>query len=117
MLHYRVLRAVNSGFPFAILAIYVAAFILAMGLMFVFPPGTLLLLGLGLAGLAGVLVVGKTLGGLEHLAARLILRGGACPSCGQRMQTSRNESMPWQCEGCTKVFLPSGEEEDAQQRA
>ena len=112
MFHYRMMRSINGGYPLVVLGLYITAFILALCLMFIFPPGTLLLLGFGLAGLVGVLIVGRTLGAMEHFIARTILRGGACPSCGHRMQTSRDEADVWQCEACDAVFRPDGAQKE-----
>lgn len=111
MLRYRFFRAIARGYPFVVLALYIGAFFIALTLMFVFPPATLLLLGFGLAGLVGVALVGKTLAAVEHLVARRILAGGACPGCGHRMQTMRDAASRWRCEFCEVVFLPGGLEE------
>ena len=46
---YRVMRAIDRGYPLAVLWLYVGAFAVAMALMFVFPPGSLIMMGLGLA--------------------------------------------------------------------
>ncbi|MCP3903282.1 MAG: hypothetical protein GY715_06565 [Planctomycetes bacterium] len=108
MLHYRIIRAFNHGYPLVMLGLYVGSLILAMGLMFVFPPGTLLLLGLGLASLGIVILFARLLEMLEHLLARLILRSGTCPNCGRRMQTIHDEERPWTCESCERVFSATG---------
>jgi len=115
MLHYRVLRAISDVYPTAVLGCYVAAMIVALAMMFIFPPGTLLLLGFGLAGLVLVVLLYRLLTMVVRADARLILGGGACPCCGRRMQTQRDESRPWACEWCEVTFLPSGAETDGVQ--
>ncbi len=111
MFHYRVVRAINGGYPMVVLGLYIMAFLLAFCLMFIFPPGTLLLLGFGLAGLVGVFIVGRMLGAVEHSIARAILRGGACPSCGHRIETIRDDGASWRCGMCEIVFRPDGSEQ------
>ena len=110
MLCYRILRTIHRGYPLAVFWIYVALFFLAMSLMFVFPPGTLILLGLSLASLVAVILIAKLLGLLLHLTARVTLNAGVCPGCGHRSEHRRDTAAAWQCEHCGVVFLPNGTE-------
>ncbi|MHC5114806.1 MAG: hypothetical protein ACYTGP_10315 [Planctomycetota bacterium] len=108
MLHYRLIRAFNHGYPMVMMGLYIGAMFLALALMFIFPPGTLLLLGLGLASLGIVVLVARVMEIVEHASARWILRSGACPTCGRRMQTIRDETRPWTCEWCEHTFATNG---------
>jgi hypothetical protein len=110
MLSYRILHGISQSFSLAVLWAYIGAFLLAMALMFVFPPATILLLWLGLMGLGAVVIVGKLLDVVVRSVARLILRGGACPRCGRRMQSARDPGVSWDCEACAAVFEPDGRE-------
>ena len=113
MFHYRVLRAINEVYPIAVLGCYVTAMFVALLLMFIFPPGTLLLFGFGLASLVVVVLLSRLLGMAVRGVARVNLRGGVCPGCGRRIETKRDESAPWACESCEVTFLPSGAEQNA----
>ena len=79
---YRVIRAVNRGYPLAVLWLYVAAFLLAVVLMFMHPLGTIVLVWIGLLGLVLALLVAKLLAVVQRMVARNILAAGACPGCG-----------------------------------
>jgi len=108
MYHYRLIRSFNHCYPMAMMGLYVGAMILALALMFVFPPGTLLLLGFGLASLGIVVLIARISEIFEHASARSILRSGVCPTCGHRMQTIRDETRPWTCEWCEHTFTTTG---------
>jgi hypothetical protein len=110
---YAIVSAVSAGYPIAVLWCYVAAFVLAMALMFVFPPGTIVLLWVGLMSLAAVVIVHHLLALMRNVVARFLLSRGSCPSCGHGMGIARDVSVPWTCEGCGTVFLPSGAEAPA----
>jgi len=79
---YRIVRSVNRAYAFAVLWCYIAAFVVAFALMFVFPPGTLLLVFLGVFGLVAAVGGAQILGGIEHLLARRLIRQERCPACG-----------------------------------
>jgi len=97
---YRFIRRVNRAFALAVLWTYIGAFVLAFSLMFVFPPGTLLLVFLGVFGLVAAVGGAQLLGGTEHFLARSLIRREWCPRCG------RSESLT-----STRGYRSSGEEQ------
>jgi ribosomal protein L37AE/L43A len=107
---YRILRAINHIYPVAVLWMYIGAFLLAMSLMFIFPPGTLILLWMGLVSLVGVVIVAKVLVGAQRAVARHVLSAGVCPYCGERSARVRDPAEEWRCEACGTSFLPGGAE-------
>jgi hypothetical protein len=118
---YGIVSAIHIGYPLAVFWCYVAAFFLALSLMFVFPPGTIILLWLALVGLVVVVIVHRLLGLARHTVARIILNAGSCPSCGQRADRVRDGAQPWTCLKCGHGFAPSGadlgQDEDADEAA
>ncbi|MCI0363043.1 MAG: hypothetical protein L0Y44_00565 [Phycisphaerales bacterium] len=106
---YRFLRSINAWFGLAVLWVCLAAFLLALPLMFIFPQGTLLLLFVGLFGL-GLAVIGfKVLRYFEHALARRSLARGSCPRCGQHDSTIPSDE-PWRCAACGTSYEVSGNE-------
>src|SRR4030095_9304240 len=73
---YRVLRWITTWYPLAVLWLCIAAMIVAFSLMFVFPPGTLLLLFLGLAGLGAAVIGFRVLQGMQRRLARRCMAHG-----------------------------------------
>jgi ribosomal protein L37AE/L43A len=108
---YRLFRSINAAYPMAVLWSYIAAFFLALALMFVFPQGTLLLLFLGLAGLGAVILTSKTLNGVQHLLARHALGRGVCPNC-RTPRPSVPQQADWRCPRCHITFTSSGWERE-----
>jgi hypothetical protein len=105
---YRLVHWITCEYPIAVFWLYVAAFLLAFSMIFVFPPATIVLLWLGLVGLAFVTLTAKLLGLGDRWLARHILDGGGCPECGDRMQTRRDPACPWGCPSCGAQFSASG---------
>jgi len=108
---YRVIRAVNRGYPLAVLWLYVAAFLLAVVLMFMHPLGTIVLVWIGLLGLVFALLVAKLLAVVQRIVARNILAAGACPGCGGHLSGADAEAKVRRCEACGSMFLVTGAEE------
>ena len=109
---YRVLRWITTWYPLAVLWLCIAAMILAFSLMFVFPPGTLLLLFLGLAGLGAAVIGFRGLQAMQRRLARRSMAHGVCPSCKARQQWP-TAGEAWRCAACGTALLASGEEDPA----
>jgi len=109
MLHYRFVRSINRAYPIMVLGLYIAAFILAASMMFIFPPGTLLLFWLGLVGLVFVVLLAKLLGLLERFVARSLLATGRCPDCDGPAPRPLSAAIGWRCESCGFVFQTTGD--------
>ncbi|MDA0803143.1 MAG: hypothetical protein O2819_05245 [Planctomycetota bacterium] len=76
------LRSFNSNFGVVALLAYVALFCLAFVLMFLFPLGSLVLVFLGIFGLAVVVPAAALAQALERALSRKRLALGQCPLCG-----------------------------------
>jgi ribosomal protein L37AE/L43A len=112
MLAYKITRTVNRAYPLVIFWLYVAAFLAALPLMFIFPPGTLMLLWMSLLGLIFFVALGKLLRVVQRSLARRALSDRTCPRCGERFSDPRDQSHDWRCESCGATFEPSGAEPD-----
>jgi len=111
---YRILRWITTWYPLAVLWLCILAMILAFSLMFVFPPGTLLLLFLGLAGLGTAVIGFRALQAMQRGVARRSMAHGVCPSCKARQAWPANGE-PWRCSTCGTTLLASGAEDPAQE--
>ncbi|MDG2031941.1 MAG: hypothetical protein P8J45_13150 [Phycisphaerales bacterium] len=85
---YRYLCRFNDLFGLLVFGVYLAAFMLAFVMVFLFPPGALLLVMLGLAGFVLVWVVMMITRGLERSMARTRIQKGLCPTCEGDLVTS-----------------------------
>jgi ribosomal protein L37AE/L43A len=84
--------------------------------MFIFPPGTLMLLWMALLSLIFVVALGKLLRFVQLNIANRALGNRRCPSCGERFNDPRDRSHEWRCESCGALFEPDGVEEDQRQQ-
>lgn len=117
---YRIVHFINAWFAIAMLWVFIAALLLALSMMFILPPITILLLFLGLIGLGLAVVVARLLRFAQHALARYALAGGVCPRCaagGQQRFTPQeapsDPAAPWRCEACGSEFLLSGAEAES----
>jgi hypothetical protein len=109
---YRIIRAVNRAYSLAVLWLYIAAFIVAVVLMFMYPIGTIALVWAGLVGIVLVLLAGKSLAVLQRAVARRALARGRCPGCAATLEgESPSDSDLRRCDACGSVFLSTGAEE------
>ncbi len=67
-----VLQAVNRNYALIVFWIYVGMFVLTFSMIFIFPPGALAMVFLGLGGLIVAVIGAQLLKLLEHLVTRLI---------------------------------------------
>jgi len=111
MLLYRIIRGLHETFILGVFWVYVAAFFVALALIFVFPPGSIALFFGALVSLPLVVVSVLLLRVSRAGVATLVLRRGVCPCCGVRMLSIRNARAAWRCEFCRACFHPGGREE------
>jgi ribosomal protein L37AE/L43A len=116
MLAYKIIRAANRAYPFVVFWIYVVAFLTALPLMFIFPPGTLVLLWMALLSLVFFVALGKILRVVQHGMANRALSNRTCPGCGERFSDPSDRSHAWRCDSCGAVFEPGGAEQDQRQQ-
>ena len=105
---YRIIHAINESFALAVFWLYVAAMILGLGTIFVFPQAAVVLVFLGLLCLGPAIIGSKILAAIDRALARQILRQGACPHCGQFSEPRPDPGAPWRCPNCHAAFEASG---------
>ena len=101
---YLILRAFNVGSSCVLLVLFIAAFVLAFALMFVYPLGSLILVFLGLGGLWGSAILRKLASIGQLRVARSLLKKGLCPNCG----IPRSDNIEHACEKCEARFESGG---------
>jgi hypothetical protein len=107
---YRILRFVNKWYAIVVLWIFLAAFVLGVSFMFVFPQITLGLFFLGLATLGVAVVASGFLQSVQRMLARRRLSAGICPRCGSRIQLITHAEATVQCPDCRSMFTVTGME-------
>lgn len=106
---YRALRWINQRYALTVFWLFLALFLLACSLIFIFPLGPILLVFLGLGGLGAAVVVGRSLRSVEAALARRALRRGVCPHCGDAGH-GQNEGEAWHCPRCGLKLDSKGRE-------
>ena len=118
---YRLLAKFNDDFGLFVFFLYLAAFVLAFLMVFIFPPGALALMLLGLIGFVGIWGVVMVMRFFERILARKALEQNRCPCCSEAEGLSLTPSSEWDsvvlCGGCGQHFESGGrriapEEED-----
>ena len=115
---YRILRAVHRAYALTVFWLYLLLFGVAFMLIFVFPPGTLLLLFVGIFGLVFSVVGAQLLAGSEHLFARFSLRRESCPICREadviqrELASDEPDGSIYRCRACGAGFHVWGGEVD-----
>jgi DNA-directed RNA polymerase subunit RPC12/RpoP len=105
---YRVVHFVNTWYGMAVVWAYVLAFLVGFSFLFIFPQITLLLLFLGLASLAVVLLGAKALTALEGSLRRRMLAAGVCPECQHKLQPATMDQAIMRCVSCGAEFSGTG---------
>lgn len=112
MTAYRVIHRANDRYKLTVMSVLIAAFLVAMPLMFVHPTVVILLVWLGLVVLALALPIEWLLQRAERAAAHKALQRHECPECGSTLGDAPDES-DWICESCGFVCrqadTPAGE--------
>jgi ribosomal protein L37AE/L43A len=114
---YRVAHAVNASYAVTIAGLYIAAFVVAFSLLFIFPQVTLLLLFLGLASLGLTITLGWAIDAATRRVAKRAIDAGRCPRCGRASVSGVEASEPWTCSHCHSQFHRGGVEVDERERA
>ena len=109
---YRLLAKFNDDFALFVFFLYLAAFVLAFLMVFIFPPGALALMLLGLVGFVGVWVIVGVMRFFERILARKSLSQDRCPCCSHAEGFSLTPSEEWDsvvlCGGCGQHFESGG---------
>ena len=81
-------------------------------MVFIFPPGALALMLLGLIGFVGVWAVVVVMRSFERLLARKAIGVNRCPCCSKDSVFSLTPSVEWDsvvsCGGCGQLFESGG---------
>ena len=109
---YRLLAKFNDDFGLFVFFLYLAAFILAFLMVFIFPPGALALMLLGLIGFVGVWLIVVIMRFFERSLARKALGDDRCPCCTVASALVVTPSTEWDsvvcCDGCGQLFESGG---------
>ncbi len=105
---YHSIHKAKGSYELTVLWLLIAAFVLAMGLMFVHPTASLLVFFLGFAFLGVAVLIDKLFATMEHSAARRALKSHTCPSCGANVYRDRQQQDEWHCLECGSAFLDTG---------
>ena len=105
---FRVIHAINAGYALAIFWVYVAALVVGLCAVFIFPPAPLMLVFLGLLFLGPALIGSKILLSIERLLVRRLVRHGVCPQCHEISPAQDPAASNWRCEHCHAEYLPNG---------
>ena len=105
---YQSLSKINERYQLTVMWGLMAAFLVAMVMMFVHPTVTLALFWLGLTTL-GVFSISEHFitSALQRSAKRTLARH-ACPSCGSRVHRTASDQDEWSCDQCGAAFEDSG---------
>lgn len=108
---YRLFSRFNDDVGLLVFVVYLIAFALAFVLVFIFPPGALVLVFLGLVGFVGIWAILLVTRASERSLARKHIRGGSCPVCGGSTAMVPGPGDPEQlhhCEKCSQDFEVDG---------
>lgn len=97
---YRVVRTINDWYALTLFWAYLAVFLLACALVFVFPLGPILLLFAGLASLGFAVLGAKALQRAQTTIERHSLAHGRCPNCHALVPDATAAADAWRCDQC-----------------
>jgi hypothetical protein len=107
---YRILRFINQWYAIAVLWVFVAAFLVALGFMFLFQQVTLALFFFGLVTLGVAVVIAGGLHSIQRMMARRKLDWGVCPLCHFPTQQITHADASAKCTNCGTMYTASGAE-------
>ncbi len=107
---YRIVRTINEWYALTLFWTFLGLFFVAFALVFVFPPGTIVLLFLGLGAMGVAVVCGRILRGTQRSLARRALSQGRCPRCLTAAPGQVASRQSWKCEHCGTSFGDRGDE-------
>lgn len=105
---YPSLAKANEHYQLAIMWVLMAAFVVAMGMMFVHPTATIALFWLGLVILGLFAISERFITAALHSSARQSLARNACPCCGAGVHRDPSDPDDWCCDRCGAAFRDSG---------
>lgn len=99
MTTYHVIHRANDRYKLTVMSVLVAAFLVALPLMFVHPTAVILLVWFGLVVMAVAWPIEWLIGRAESSAARRSMQRHECPDCGARLEDAP-DGADWICESC-----------------
>jgi ribosomal protein L37AE/L43A len=105
---YRTLHKANETYELAVMWLLIAAFLVAVALMFVHPSGAIFVFWAGLIIAAAAWGAEKVVRAVERRVARRAIARGACPACGEALGQRQPDGEEWHCTTCESIFLDSG---------
>ncbi len=109
---YQALFKANERFQLTVMWLLVAAFFVALAMMFVHPTVTLLLFWLALISLGLFSISEKFIGSALRHSAKRALAEYVCPCCGAGIHRDPSEVEHWCCDRCSAAFMSSGRQDD-----
>lgn len=109
---YQALFRANQRFQLTVMWALMAAFFVALAMMFVHPTVTLLLFWLAMMGLGLFALSEKLIGSAIQSSAKRALSRDVCPCCGAGTHRDPGEVEHWSCDRCGAAFLSSGRRDD-----
>ena len=111
---YRFLRFINQWYAIAVLWVFIAAFLMALGFMFIFPQVTLGLFFIGLGALGVAVVTSGVFHALQRALARRQIATGRCPRCRATLASIPHPQASVQCLSCKLLYTLTGSEVEQQ---
>ncbi|MHC5023455.1 MAG: hypothetical protein ACYTGG_06030 [Planctomycetota bacterium] len=105
---YRTLHKANESYELAVMWLLIAAFLVAVALMFVHPSGAIFVFWAGLIIAAAAWGSEKIVRAIERRLARRTLATGTCPCCGKALDQKEPTNHEWSCASCESIFLDTG---------
>lgn len=107
---YRILRFINAWYALTALWMFLAAFVVALSFMFLFPQVTLGLFFVGLGALGVTVVTSGFLQSVQRRLARRKLGTGMCPRCSASVVSASLPDAALQCLVCGTLYTANGSE-------
>jgi len=114
---YRIVQSINANYGLIVAWGYIAIFLMALSLLFIFPQLTLLLFFLALASLSLTITLGWVIDAMARGLARRGLAAGRCPRCATALEKPLQPGEGYLCPECHSEFRVGGAERSSAERA
>jgi hypothetical protein len=108
---YRELHKANERYKLTVMWVLIAAFFVALILMFFHPSAAIAVFWFGLLVVVIATIIEKRIQKAERNAAQVAIQHQKCPSCGAAIHREPGAEGPWRCDACEAEFLDSGAEQ------
>ena len=115
---YRFCRSLNEWYAVSVFFLYIGLFLLAVCLVFIFPPAAIFLLFFSIFALVIFRGLSMLISACERSIARNALGRGACPGCGFDLHEEQTMTEPAHgCVSCGALYAASGARITAEDQA